>query len=193
MFSSRSVQIAAVFSDVFGQALPILCRSFYNETKAEMFFSVFAVALLAEGVDRNLPSLSRRACIFSSPSSRRAWIEISGGAGIHSHATVALLAEGVDRNSMATMRRWFSAVALLAEGVDRNEHQNHGIGLHIVALLAEGVDRNFATSSKSDSKPRSPSSRRAWIEIISVRERCRLPKVALLAEGVDRNAPPATA
>ena len=54
MFSSRSVQIAAVFSDVFGQTLPNLCRSFYNETKAEMFFSVFAVALLAEGVDRNL-------------------------------------------------------------------------------------------------------------------------------------------
>lgn len=53
MFSSRSVQIAALFSDVFGQALPNLCRSFYNETKAEMFFSVFAVALLAEGVDRN--------------------------------------------------------------------------------------------------------------------------------------------
>lgn len=55
MFSSRSVQIAAVFFlDVFGKALPNLCRSFYNETKAEMFFSVFAVALLAEGVDRNL-------------------------------------------------------------------------------------------------------------------------------------------
>lgn len=53
MFSSRSVQIAALFSDVFGQALPNLCRSFYNETKAEMFFSVFAVALLTEGVDRN--------------------------------------------------------------------------------------------------------------------------------------------
>lgn len=59
MFSSRSVQIAAVFLDVFGQALPNLCRSFYNETKAEMFFSVFAVALLAEGVDRNsLPQLT---------------------------------------------------------------------------------------------------------------------------------------
>lgn len=59
MFSSRSVQIAALFSDVFGQALPNLCRSFYNETKAEMFFSVFAVALLAEGVDRNsLPQLT---------------------------------------------------------------------------------------------------------------------------------------
>lgn len=43
------------FLDVFGRALPNLCRSFYNETKAEMFFSVFAVALLAEGVDRNIP------------------------------------------------------------------------------------------------------------------------------------------
>ena len=59
MFSSRSVQIAAVFSDVFGQALPNLCRSFYNETKAEMFFSVFAVALLAEGVDRNPGDIDR--------------------------------------------------------------------------------------------------------------------------------------
>ena len=76
MFSSRSVQIAALFSDVFGQALPNLCRSFYNETKAEMFFSVFAVALLAEGVDRN--TLSRQAFINDD--------------------IVALLAEGVDRN-----------------------------------------------------------------------------------------------
>ena len=31
-----------------------LCREVYNETKAEYFLSVFAVALLAEGVDRNL-------------------------------------------------------------------------------------------------------------------------------------------
>ena len=76
MFSSRSVQIAAVFSDVFGQALPNLCRSFYNETKAEMFFSVFAVALLAEGVDRNQ----------------------SDEAEFWALDAVALLAEGVDRN-----------------------------------------------------------------------------------------------
>ena len=78
MFSSRSVQIAAVFSDVFGQAPPNLCRSLYNETKAEMFFSVFAVALLAEGVDRNMIAPNR-----------------DNGNG------VALLAEGVDRNSSA--------------------------------------------------------------------------------------------
>lgn len=67
MFSSRFVQIAAVFSDVFGQALPNLCRSFYNETKAEMFFSVFAVALLAEGVDRNsLPQLTAYSALHPS-------------------------------------------------------------------------------------------------------------------------------
>lgn len=67
MFSSRSVQIAALFSDVFGQALPNLCRSFYNETKAEMFFSVFAVALLAEGVDRNsLPQLTAYSALHPS-------------------------------------------------------------------------------------------------------------------------------
>ena len=97
MFSSRFVQIAAVFSDVFGQALPNLCRSFYNETKAEMFFSVFAVALLAEGVDRNL-TLSL----------------------LLTAAGVALLAEGVDRNSELELRMYILIVALLAEGVDSN-------------------------------------------------------------------------
>ena len=53
-----------------------LCREVYNETKAEGFLSVFAVALLAEGVDRNVEH-----CIQ------------------HLHRRhVALLAEGVDRN-----------------------------------------------------------------------------------------------
>ena len=99
MFSSRSVQIAAVFSDVFGQALPNLCRSFYNETKAEMFFSVFAVALLAEGVDRN-----------------------RNEDGSVMRINVALLAEGVDRNCRTSPSSYpRRKVALLAEGVDRNE------------------------------------------------------------------------
>ena len=97
MFSSRSVQIAAVFSDVFGQTLPNLCRSFYNETKAEMFFSVFAVALLAEGVDRN------------------GWLLLTVTV-----QNVALLAEGVDRNLHQRCRTQKQQVALLAEGVDRN-------------------------------------------------------------------------
>ena len=143
MFSSRSVQIAAVFSDVFGQALPNLCRSFYNETKAEMFFSVFAVALLAEGVDRNLPISCYIRVVDASPSSRRAWIEIPRPFSASDKRLVALLAEGVDRNllgpakliwfatSPSSRRAWIeiqippsfpqqSAVALLAEGVDRN-------------------------------------------------------------------------
>ena len=100
MFSSRSVQIAAVFSDVFRKALPNLCRSFYNETKAEMFFSVFAVALLAEGVDRNMRAYGLTSYIDESPSSRRAWIEISIVLLMSIMCTVALLAEGVDRNCL---------------------------------------------------------------------------------------------
>ena len=54
-----------------------LCTEVYNKTKAEGVLSVFAVALLAEGVDRNL--LQR----------------------IHKllRNEVALLAEGVDRNN----------------------------------------------------------------------------------------------
>ena len=143
MFSSRSVQIAAVFSDVFGQALPNLCRSFYNETKAEMFFSVFAVALLAEGVDRNCNFLQIRLEAAQSPSSRRAWIEIFKSFSIFRFAFVALLAEGVDRNLRHELDNWQKQVALLAEGVDRN------------SICARSV--RVAASS--------PSSRRAWIEM----------------------------
>ena len=168
MFSSRSVQIAAVFSDVFGQALPILCRSFYNETKAEMFFSVFAVALLAEGVDRNIASrlqdnkvlmvallaegVDRNAEQWSagkvanvSPSSRRAWIEIPRRTSRCGHRCVALLAEGVDRNAA---------------------HPQTPLRGGLVALLAEGVDRNLSPMKHVSKFPMSPSSRRAWIEII---------------------------
>ena len=35
-----------------------------------------------------------------------------------------------------------------------------------VALLAEGVDRNYATQIKIGKMTMSPSSRRAWIEIL---------------------------
>ena len=63
-----------------------------------MFFSVFAVALLAEGVDRN-------------------GNDTETGAG----AAVALLAEGVDRNMIDRKNIIINPdVALLAEGVDRN-------------------------------------------------------------------------
>ena len=144
MFSSRSVQIAAVFSDVFGQALPNLCRSFYNETKAEMFFSVFAVALLAEGVDRNTRDQVKPAGQDKSPSSRRAWIEIFPAPPKYLMYRVALLAEGVDRNDYLRQARLYALVALLAEGVDRNWYMKAIIHfINMVALLAEGVDRNI--------------------------------------------------
>ena len=101
----------------------------------------------------------------TSPSSRRAWIEICERRDYRVPAPVALLAEGVDRNkvsfggniavptSPSSRRAWIEIelkfydkpvklVALLAEGVDRNLPY-HSIGSHgQVALLAEGVDRN---------------------------------------------------
>ena len=60
--------------------------------------SATAVALLAEGVDRNWTSTRKRRPKPGSPSSRRAWIEIHIDAHHHLRVDVALLAEGVDRN-----------------------------------------------------------------------------------------------
>ena len=81
--------------------------------------------------------------------------------------------------------RW--RVALLAEGVDRNDANVIKAGYAIVALLAEGVDRNLAAVSCSFRPFRSPSSRRAWIEISGKGYVNPIAYVALLAEGVDRN------
>ena len=130
-----------------------------------------AVALLAEGVDRNffVPI-----CFQLHP--------------------VALLAEGVDRNLDALRRLSRCLVALLAEGVDRNMLSWIAPSmLFQVALLAEGVDRNSNGLRYPCDPEGSPSSRRAWIEI-------KLPLlvpqhafVALLAEGVDRNNLPLVA
>ena len=58
-----------------------------------------------------------------------------------------------------------SAVALLAEGVDRNPVMDNCYMDIYVALLAEGVDRNRAYAMIWQEWFRSPSSRRAWIEI----------------------------
>ena len=60
-----------------------------------------------------------------------------------------------------------------------------------VALLAEGVDRNCDFYFFFVPNRLSPSSRRAWIEIVGSRRVClQLRRVALLAEGVDRNVSP---
>ena len=58
----------------------------------------FGVALLAEGVDRNLMVLEPLVSKSWSPSSRRAWIEIYEVSSRLVFKLVALLAEGVDRN-----------------------------------------------------------------------------------------------
>ena len=56
-----------------------------------------------------------------SPSSRRAWIEITHPFCKRPAQPVALLAEGVDRNKSSFLSKINAArVALLAEGVDRN-------------------------------------------------------------------------
>ena len=80
-----------------------------------------------------------------SPSSRRAWIEIRTWMNCAMAAPVALLAEGVDRNLLV--------IAVFIGGGD-------------VALLAEGVDRNRSRPAATATVKRSPSSRRAWIEIV---------------------------
>ena len=103
------------------------------------------VALLAEGVDRNLRMPESKTLLMQSPSSRRAWIEMIFSGLSTPENTVALLAEGVDRNM----------VKFLPCGQ-----------LHSVALLAEGVDRNTDVLILVGAFCESPSSRRAWIEMV---------------------------
>ena len=78
-------------------------------------------------------------------------------------------------------------VALLAEGVDRNATLARRVRVAAVALLAEGVDRNTYGRKTMGDMLTSPSSRRAWIEILCRRKQRGWRRVALLAEGVDRN------
>ena len=61
------------------------------------------------------------------------------------------------------------------------------IRIYVVALLAEGVDRNSTHVCLLCFLGKSPSSRRAWIEIEGMQLQTPDGKVALLAEGVDRN------
>ena len=121
-----------------------LCREVYNETKAEGFLSVFAVALLAEGVDRNLRHHRRKQLGTLSPSSRRAWIEI----GLYLCTILQA------RSSPSSRRAWIEIAHVVAVLCTAD-----------VALLAEGVDRNYLQSTSYAKAAASPSSRRAWIEI----------------------------
>ena len=56
-----------------------------------------------------------------------------------------------------------------------------------VALLAEGVGRNKQRYKETLEDLKSPSSRRAWVEIDDWAVDKARPRVALLAEGVGRN------
>ena len=79
------------------------------------------VALLAEGVGRNHITRLIKFNRVWSPSSRRAWVEITGGWMTVCFLAVALLAEGVGRNcKLFVILRPNAGVALLAEGVGRN-------------------------------------------------------------------------
>ena len=72
----------------------------------------------------------------------------------------------MDRNIDAANMALANTVALLAEGVDRNLASLALAAIRVaVALLAEGVDRNYSDGRRDAYKERSPSSRRAWIEI----------------------------
>ncbi len=110
------------------------------------------VALHPEGVDRNAPVLTARLCCPpvalhpegvdrnqrrgveqiqrnpASPSTRRAWIEISSSCTCLTISAVALHPEGVDRNVLhfAFIRKIL--VALHPEGVDRNSASSSGSG-----------------------------------------------------------------
>ena len=98
----------------------------YNLFENRDFVSVFAVALLAEGVDRNTTYYLSDYAL----------------------SEVALLAEGVDRNIYTPGEKTgMVLVALLAEGVDRNSSANMDSTMSAVALLAEGVDRNRSNAT----------------------------------------------
>ena len=102
-----------------------------------------------------------------SPSTRRAWIEITIQLARLMSLSVALHPEGVDRNPPAALHDIEVRVALHPEGVDRNRWMDpcNRIDLR-VALHPEGVDRNPRRFRVVGDLFKSPSTRRAWIEIV---------------------------
>ena len=108
-------------------------------------FTSRVVALLAEGVDRNMRPQQEEIVTFASPSSRRAWIEIPYRVMQGEKArSVALLAEGVDRNSV------------------KNGSNNQSVESPSSRRAWIEMERKSPTLPQSSA---SPSSRRAWIEI----------------------------
>ena len=80
---------------------------------------------------------------------------------------VALHPEGVDRNYLCVLRAEINQkVALHPEGVDRNRCLPKVARVVLVALHPEGVDRNLLCPISNFGLSLSPSTRRAWIEIV---------------------------
>ena len=101
-----------------------------------------------------------------SPSSRRAWVEISQINAPSRNTQVALLAEGVGRNGDA---RVFGDAKVLSPSSRRAwveiTAKKHYRRIDHVALLAEGVGRNTDSRTIHITHTESPSSRRAWVEM----------------------------
>ena len=147
------------------------------------------VALLAEGVDRNLKAHKYKSFPTASPSSRRAWIEISSHSPLRNLQKVAHRPGGVDIKLLCEQSGvQGQGVALLAEGVDRNFHRDLSQLVNVLSPSSRRAWIEIAQCiSEEGGKYGSPSSRRAWIEIGGSPDRADLRRVALLAEGVDRN------
>ena len=122
-------------------------RAWIEINFAAMLNAAEVVALLAEGVDRNVILQPDKPGDLGSPSSRRAWIEIRR----------KKKTKHVQR-SPSSRRAWIE-IRLTSDAE----------ASHSVALLAEGVDRNTEREDKVAARHLSPSSRRAWIEIFYAR------------------------
>ena len=88
-----------------GKESPSSRRAWIEILLLHVLLWFWLVALLAEGVDRNLFEDCLLTQICESPSSRRAWIEIPIAMSALPPVLVALLAEGVDRNSSLVSSR----------------------------------------------------------------------------------------
>ena len=85
-----------------GRESPSSRRAWIEIFNSQFFVYCAIVALLAEGVDRNIEGYSALSAESGSPSSRRAWIEIRPSLPKNPLLLlpVALLTEGVDRNAL---------------------------------------------------------------------------------------------
>ena len=146
------------------------------------------VALPTEGVDRNDSTKATISNFLASPSPRRAWIEIKTWLPVEKKKPSPSPRRAWIEIPLSLSSKSSGAVALPAEGVDRNdllvidEAQEYG-----VALPTEGVDRNAKDNYTMLDNLKSPSPRRAWIEMPGTPNMWPRASVALPTEGVDRN------